>query len=153
MIRFNHFTALLALSGIAVLPACSTFGGGNSNHASYVSPQSLALSQNTIAQVQTRLQQAGDYNGAIDGLWGPATAAGVHSYQQQHSLNATGQLDGATLAALNLGGNNQTSVNTLPAESAPMVVSAQPPPPTAQNYSGNDMPPVTATTPNAGTTR
>ena len=152
MIKFSNFTALLALSSIAVLPACSMFGGGNSNHAGYVSPLSPALSQNTIAQVQTRLRQAGDYNGAIDGLWGPATETGIHSYQQQHSLNATGQLDEATLAALNLGGNNQTSVNIPPAESAPMVVSAQPPP-TGQNYDSNDMPPVTATTPNAGTTR
>jgi peptidoglycan hydrolase-like protein with peptidoglycan-binding domain len=137
--------------------ACSMFGGGNSNHASYVSPQSPALSQNTIARVQSRLQQAGDYNGAIDGLWGPATEAGVRSYQQQHGLSATGQLDGDTLASLNLGGTNQTYGNTQPAVSPQPAATAQP---TSQSYGSNNIPPATtdmpvgnATQPNASTIR
>jgi hypothetical protein len=72
MIKTANLAALLALSSIAALPACSMFGGGNnSNRASYTSPQSPALSQNMIQQVQTRLQQAGNYNGTIDGRWGP----------------------------------------------------------------------------------
>jgi peptidoglycan hydrolase-like protein with peptidoglycan-binding domain len=157
MIKFGNFTALLAFSTIAMLPACSMFGGGNSNHASYVSPKLPALSQNTIAQVQSRLQQAGDYNGAIDGLWGPATEAGVRSYQQQHSLSATGQLDGDTLASLNLGSSNQTYGNSQPAVSPQPAVIAQP---TSQSYGNNDISPAAtnipasnAMRPNASTIR
>jgi hypothetical protein len=132
MIKPANLAALLAMSSIAALPACSMFGGGNnSNHASYSSPQSPALSQNMIQQVQTRLQQAGNYNGTIDGRWGPSTEAGVRSYQQQHNLNATGQLDGDTLASLNLGGTNTTLGSTQP------NVSTQP---ANQNLGSNNIP-------------
>ena len=150
MTRLGNFTALLALSSIAALPACSMFGGGNSSHASYVSPHSPAMSQNTIAQVQTRLAQAGDYSGAIDGLWGPATEAGVRSYQMQHNLNATGQLDGDTLAALNLGGNNQTYGATQPTVTTPPTVSAQP---SSQSYGSNNIPSASADAPVSNTTQ
>ncbi len=39
----------------------------------------------------------------MDGVWGPGTQAAVRTYQQQHNMNATGQLDQDTLAAMNLG--------------------------------------------------
>jgi len=122
------------------------FGGDNNSsrtsHASYASPQSQAVSRDTVRQVQDRLQQQGMYRGNIDGQWGPTTEAGVRSYQQQNNLNATGQLDAATLASLNLAGD-QTSANT---------------PPTVQRYGSNYNPPVRSDpTPNtiapaAGTT-
>jgi len=118
MINVRNVAALLALSSAAALPACSMFGGGNNSspasHASYSSPQSPALSQDMVQQVQTRLQQAGTYSGRIDGLWGPATEAAVRSYQQQHNLNATGQLDSDTLASLKLGGTQQNYGNAQP---------------------------------------
>jgi peptidoglycan hydrolase-like protein with peptidoglycan-binding domain len=128
MIKFRNVAAMLALSSVAALPACSMFGGGtNSSQSSSASAsRPPALSQDMVQQVQTRLQQAGDYNRSIDGLWGPATEAGVRSYQQQHNLNATGQLDGDTLASLNLGGTNQTLGTAQPAAIAPPVASAQP---------------------------
>jgi peptidoglycan hydrolase-like protein with peptidoglycan-binding domain len=102
------------------------FGGGsNSSQSSSASAsRPPALSQDMVQQVQTRLQQAGNYNGSIDGLWGPATEAGVRSYQQQHNLNATGQLDGDTLASLNLRGTNQTLGTAQPAANAPPVASS-----------------------------
>jgi len=120
MINVRNVAALLALSSAAALPACSMLGGDNSSssspasHASYSSLQSPALSQNMVQQVQVRLQQAGTYNGRIDGLWGPATEAAVRGYQQQHNLNATGQLDSNTLASLNLGGTQQSYGNAQP---------------------------------------
>jgi len=118
MIKVRNVAALLALSSVAALPACSVFEGGSNSspasRASYSSPQSPALSQDMIQQMQARLQQAGTYSGRIDGLWGPATEAAVRSYQQQHNLNATGQLDGDTLASLNLGGTNQNYGNAQP---------------------------------------
>ena len=151
MIKFHNIAVMLALSSVAALPACSMFGGGTnssqSNSASASRPP--ALSQDMVQQVQTHLQRAGNYNGSIDGLWGPATAAGVRSYQQQHNLNATGQLDGDTLASLNLGGTNQTLGTAQPAATVPLVASPMPvasAQPTSQVSGAN------ATQPNASTT-
>jgi len=158
MIKFRNVAALLALSSVVALPACSMFGGGsNSSQSSSASAsRPPALSHDMVQQVQTRLQRAGNYNGSIDGLWGPATEAGVRSYQQQHNLNATGQLDGDTLASLNLGGTNQTVGTAQPAASPMPVASAQP---TSQVSGASStvptntpMAPSTATQPNTSTT-
>jgi peptidoglycan hydrolase-like protein with peptidoglycan-binding domain len=163
MIKFRGVAALLALSSIAALPACSMFGGNNSSQQRSASAsQSPAVSPAMVQQVQTRLQQAGTYSGRIDGLWGPETEAAVRSYQQQHNLNATGQLDSDTLASLNLGGTNQTLGSTPPPAAAPPVASTQPtgntPPPSQVYGAGNtaptntNMPPGNAAQPNASTT-
>jgi peptidoglycan hydrolase-like protein with peptidoglycan-binding domain len=118
MAKVRNIAALLALSSVVVLPACSMFGGGQSSrtgapsrsHASaqqaYPSPQSPELTQDMIRQVQERLQQDGTYRGRVDGVWGQGTEASVRSYQQQHNLNASGKLDVDTLASLNLGINH-----------------------------------------------
>jgi len=158
MIKFRNVAAMLALSSVAALPACSMFGGGsNSSQSSSASAsRPSALSQDMVQQVQTRLQQAGNYNGSIDGLWGPATESGVRSYQQQHNLNATGQLDSDTLTSLNLGGTNQTLGTAQPVASPMPVASAQP----TSQVSGasntaptnTNMAPSSATQPNASTT-
>ncbi len=176
MIKFRNVAALLALSSVAALPACSMFGENNSSQQSSASvSRSPAVSQAMVQQVQTRLQQAGTYSGRIDGLWGPETQAAVRSYQQQNNLNATGQLDSDTLASLNLGGTNQTSGSTPPAAAAPPVASAQPvasaptvastqatgntPPPSQVDGAGNtapsntNIPPGNAAQPDASTTR
>ena len=118
MLKVRSLATVLALSSVAVLPACSMFGGGDNSQASrsnyssqsYASaqpmaPQATPISQDTIQQVQQKLQQDGMYRARVDGVWGPATEAAVRSYQQQHSLNATGQLDADTMASLNMGGN------------------------------------------------
>jgi peptidoglycan hydrolase-like protein with peptidoglycan-binding domain len=114
-----------------------------------------------VQQVQTGLQQAGTYSGRIDGLWGPETAAAVRSYQQQHNLNATGQLDSDTLASLNLGGTNQNSGNVQPTANTPPVANpptGNTPPPSQVSGAGNtaptntNIPPGNATQPNASKT-
>jgi peptidoglycan hydrolase-like protein with peptidoglycan-binding domain len=53
--------------------------------------------------MQQALQQDGKYQGRVDGVSGRGTQAAVRTYQQQHNMNATGQLDQDTLAAMNLG--------------------------------------------------
>jgi peptidoglycan hydrolase-like protein with peptidoglycan-binding domain len=119
MIKIRNFAALLALSGIAVLPACSMFGGDSGSRSSRASSpgQSYAAAPNynstsqsapeltpdMIRNVQQALQQDGKYQGRVDGVWGPGTQAAVRTYQQQHNMNATGQLDQDTLAAMKLG--------------------------------------------------
>ena len=111
IIKVRNVAALLAISSVAALPACSMFGGNQGRQTSrasypsqsYPSPQSQELTQDTTQQVQERLQQQGTYRGHVDGVWGPGTEAAVRSYQQQHNLNPTGKLDVDTLSSLNLG--------------------------------------------------
>jgi peptidoglycan hydrolase-like protein with peptidoglycan-binding domain len=136
MTRGRNAATMLALCSIAVLPACSMFGGNNrtqSNRTAYptqsyaAATQSQELSQDMIQKVQGRLQQQGLYHGNVDGVWGPGTESAVRSYQQQHNLNATGKLDSDTLASLNLGPNQNYG-------------SAQPQP-SDQRYGSNYNPP------------
>ena len=116
MIKVRNITALLALSSVAALAACSGYNSNNNppSRISYASPQPAGLSPDMIAQVQTRLQQSGNYNGRIDGVWGPATEGAVRGYQQQHNMNVTGQLDNATLTSLNVGGGQQNYGSSQP---------------------------------------
>ncbi len=127
--RANNLATLLAISSVAILPACSMFGGRQASGPAttsrsyaaapnYNSPAQSAsgwqngeLSPNMIRQVQQNLTQAGLYKGRADGVWGPQTEAAVRDYQQQHNLNATGQLDQPTLSAMNLGTNTNQSYN------------------------------------------
>ncbi len=51
-------------------------------------------------QVVADVQRLGYYQGAIDGLLGPATQAAIEKYQQDHGLPATGRIDARTLAVL-----------------------------------------------------
>jgi len=138
--------AALAVSSFAVLSACSSYDNGYNqsppSRISYASPQPPSLSPDMIQQVQSRLQQAGDYNGRIDGVWGAATESGVRNYQRQHNLNPTGQLDGNTLAALNLGGARQTYGSAQP------TVNTQP-----NDGRGNDVAPMNTDTPYSSATQ
>ena len=131
--KASKFAAVLALSGVTVLPACSMFGGSSTSGAggrqasatsrsyaatpNYNSPaqssgwQNGQLSPDMIRQVQDNLSHAGVYKGRADGVWGPQTEAAVRDYQQQHNLNATGQLDQPTLSAMNIGTSNSQSYN------------------------------------------
>ena len=159
MTKIRNFAALLALSGVAVLPACSMFGSDNSSsrssRASYSSqgyaaapnyntasqaPAAPELTPDMIRNVQQALQQDGKYQGRVDGVWGPGTQAAVRTYQQQHNMNATGQLDQDTLAAMNLGvapNAQQPGSQRYGSNSAPNY---DPPP------NGNTNPPNTNTT-------
>ena len=68
-----------------------------------VVPQgTLALTPEMVTQVQQQLQQEGYAVGAIDGMWGPRTQQGVLEFQQAEGLEATGQLNEETLAALGI---------------------------------------------------
>lgn len=131
MTKTRSLALLLTLSGVAALPACSMFGGSRntsqtSGTTSTASPayaaapnyntgapagmtQTAELTPDTIRSVQQTLQQDGMYRGRVDGVWGPGTQAGVRSFQQQHNLSATGQLDQPTLAAMNMPGNQSSA--------------------------------------------
>jgi peptidoglycan hydrolase-like protein with peptidoglycan-binding domain len=53
-----------------------------------------------IEQLQKALKQQGHDPGPIDGEFGPQTSAALRAYQQAQGLNATGQIDDATLVKL-----------------------------------------------------
>lgn len=65
---------------------------------SFVQPASPAA----VQAVQERLRSAGTYNGAVDGVWGPDSAAALQQFQSSHQLQVTGQLNQATAAALGI---------------------------------------------------
>src|SRR6476660_326285 len=92
MIKTRNLAALLALSSVAVLPACSWFDGGSRssrvgsptrsyaatpNYNATPQAQTTELTPDMIRNVQQTLQQDGSYHGRVDGVWGPSTQAAV----------------------------------------------------------------------------
>jgi surface antigen len=68
-----------------------------------VRPVNASVSADTVLKVQQRLHDLGFYvRDNIDGQWGPSTSSAVRNFQQAKGLNPTGQLDLATLGALDL---------------------------------------------------
>lgn len=62
-----------------------------------------AISSDTVFKVQERLRDLGFYvRDNIDGQWGPRTATALRNFQRARGLEATGQLDSRTMAALDL---------------------------------------------------
>ena len=59
------------------------------------------VSRTDVRKVQQALNTEG-YNIAVDGIWGPNSRQAMSDYQSKHGLNATGQLDRDTLAALSV---------------------------------------------------
>ncbi len=64
------------------------------------------LSREAIRAVQSRLNRLGFYSGRIDGIWGPSMQGALQRFQQGRGLQATGQLNPATVTALGLDPNN-----------------------------------------------
>jgi peptidoglycan hydrolase-like protein with peptidoglycan-binding domain len=65
-----------------------------------------ALSPDAVRAVQNRLRQLNFYSGGVDGVWGADTQAAIERFQQGRGLQATGQLNPATIAALGLDPNS-----------------------------------------------
>ena len=84
----------------------------NSTGMSSQSGTDQQLSQNTIQDVQQKLQQDGFYkNGHIDGIMGPQTHQALQQFQQAKGLQSSGQLDQQTMAALGVNAQGNTSAN------------------------------------------
>jgi peptidoglycan hydrolase-like protein with peptidoglycan-binding domain len=132
--------ALLALGGLAALPACSMDRGYS--HSSEAAPQQQ-MSPGMVRQVQTALQQQGFYNGNIDGQWGPATQGALQAYQQAHGLTVDGALGPKTLASLNLPADGSMPVPVAAAPASTMPVPATPPPVNTSAATPATPPPVT----------
>lgn len=65
-------------------------------------PPPGALRPSAVQAIQFRLRALGFYNGAVDGIWGPATEAAILHYQQSNGLQPTGEPNPATISAMGL---------------------------------------------------
>lgn len=96
-------------------PAYDSSSYGSPQSAMQQTPQpgttvtrEAAITPRMIRSVQRRLKHGNLYAGRIDGVWGPMTQRGVREWQRRHNQNATGQLDVATLQAMNIGSGSNT---------------------------------------------
>jgi len=106
------FAAGAYAAGNQAAPGAET-QSGQAGEARVVVPQgTVALTPELVTQVQQRLQAEGHAAGAIDGMWGPATQQGVLEFQQAQGLEASGQLNEETLAALGIGGESAATGGT-----------------------------------------
>jgi peptidoglycan hydrolase-like protein with peptidoglycan-binding domain len=64
------------------------------------------LSPGAVRNIQMRLKAMNFYRGPIDGAWGAGTQSAIERFQQGRGLQATGQVNPATAAALGLDPNN-----------------------------------------------
>jgi peptidoglycan hydrolase-like protein with peptidoglycan-binding domain len=71
--------------------------------------QSANLSESQIRQVQQALDQKGFHAGRADGKLGPETKDALSQFQKKQGLQATGEPDDQTLAALGIGGGASTT--------------------------------------------
>lgn len=120
MSRYRNIASLVAAAALVGLAGCS--GGSNQQAAAMPpaapppaptpapppAPMVNPMAPSTLRQVQTALKQQGLYRGRVDGRWGPQTEHGVMAYQQKNGLQASGQLDQATLSAMNIGGSSSS---------------------------------------------
>jgi peptidoglycan hydrolase-like protein with peptidoglycan-binding domain len=111
-------TVAALLAGFAAVamtqPAPAQPAGG----LAYIQP----LPPPAVQAVQGALHGAGVYTGAVDGNWGPDSAAALQRFQQMHNLQANGELNDATAHALGL---QPSQLLQLTGQSQP----ATPPPP------------------------
>ncbi len=112
-----------ALGLLVGLGACSNMMGGSAP-----APRPIAaatqptVSPDLVRQVQSKLHDDGYYKqGPVDGVWGAGTESAVRSFQRDHNLGSSGQLDVPTLQAMNLSGGTQvgSSDRPPPADSTP----------------------------------
>ena len=68
--------------------------------------------QSEIKQIQTKLKQQGYDVGQVDGVLGPTTQQALRQFQEDKGIQASGQPDQQTMAALNVqpGGTQQGQV-------------------------------------------
>jgi peptidoglycan hydrolase-like protein with peptidoglycan-binding domain len=85
-------------------PSSSAASGSTSGQAS----QKQAQGSDIVKQAQQKLSQAGHDVGKPDGIMGPKTQAGLKEFQEKKGLQASGQLDKQTLAALGVSGEVTT---------------------------------------------
>ena len=125
MMKFKH----VAFAGITALAFSQVaFAGGNSaggsaqqqSQSGMQSEQSAApgVEQTTIRQAQEKLSAKG-HDVTADGVLGPKTQAAVKEFQQKEGIQASGQLNQETLAALGVSESSSGSGGSSQPQSQP----------------------------------
>jgi hypothetical protein len=110
----------IAVGLLAGLGACSNMMGSSNSSKPPVAMTQPTVAPDMVKQVQSKLHDSGYYKqGPIDGVWGSGTEAAVRSFQKDHNLGSSGQLDVPTLQALNVTSGPVAANNPLPADRAP----------------------------------
>jgi peptidoglycan hydrolase-like protein with peptidoglycan-binding domain len=120
------FIAVAAMFSAAAIAGGNTSSQGasseqHSQQSATQQQQSQSQSQNpeTVKQVQEKLSAAGLDVGQPDGKIGPKTQAALKQFQEKEGLQASGQLDQETLAALQIGTPEGTSTSSSAGSSSP----------------------------------
>jgi hypothetical protein len=108
----NHATTSTpAASASTSAPAASAASSAPASPAQPTTPASPAVNPSaSVKKLQQQLGQLNYYEGPVDGIMGPQTAAAVKDLQRQAGLPQTGTMNAATQAALDyylVHGNNQ----------------------------------------------
>jgi peptidoglycan hydrolase-like protein with peptidoglycan-binding domain len=119
------FIAVAAMFSAAAIAGggqhSSSQGASSEQHSQQGATQQQSQSQNpeTVKQVQEKLSAAGLDVGQPDGKIGPKTQAALKQFQEKEGLQASGQLDQETLAALEIGTPEGTSTSSSAGSSSP----------------------------------
>jgi peptidoglycan hydrolase-like protein with peptidoglycan-binding domain len=117
--------SLAAMAAVTLsLAACDSSGMfGQQNRPTTATqaaaPAAAAASQSAMApdmvrDIQRTLATKGYAVGAVDGVYGESTQSALQRFQREHSLQASGQIDSQTLAALGLTGQTATAAPSQP---------------------------------------
>lgn len=99
--------AALLLGGSLSAPQALAWQSDADSQSSSVQPaNNQSASQLSIRDMQQELKRTGFYQGSIDGVWGADSRSAMETYQKQHGLTPSGQLDHDTLQAM--GGDQGT---------------------------------------------
>jgi len=110
-------TLFIAIAAFASAPAWAGNDSSQSQSDRQSAPQAQASqsgpqqsqSSDTVKQAQEKLSAAGYDVGTADGVMGPKTQDAIKQLQQDKQLNATGELDQETLAALGVNEENSST--------------------------------------------
>lgn len=92
---------LTAGAAIAADETHATTGAAIETQANAAGVDATTSNNAQVESVQASLAQEG-YNVSVDGVWGPQSVEALRQFQQANNLDATGQIDAQTLAALNV---------------------------------------------------
>ena len=108
--KMRHVVAFTS----AVLVSFGAVAGGQQHSSAGASADPA-----TVRQAQEKLVSEGINPGAVDGRLGPQTRQGLQEFQRSNGLEATGQLDAETVAALGLESGSAATGGTSPGAATP----------------------------------
>lgn len=105
-------TVITTFAAAGALMASPAFAAGSDQQSQAQDPQQqeisasegaeLHVSPETVSQIQQKLKDEGHDVGPIDGKMGPSTAEALRNFQQEQGMAATGNVNQATLDALDV---------------------------------------------------